>query len=340
MPAHNSTSRKIAVVYHQLPESMAVHQQDILDYVDEISSPLIEAGYEPVPVPVTLDLSDMLARISTIEPLLVFNLVEAIHDLDCLLHLVPSVLEAFRIPFTGVGARGNFLTTDKLLAKDIMRLAGLPTPPWQRCDALSLSGPTALPLPAIVKPVATDASRDIDERSYCRTQSDLAAKVASLAPALRHNFFAEHFVHGREFNVSMMATSDGVRVLPAAEMTFVDYPPDKPTIVDFKAKWVVESFEYAHTVRRFDFEESDLPLVDEIRRLSLRAWEVFGLQGYARVDMRIDTQGHPWILELNANPCITADAGFIAAGERAGLSYAQMIVAIVEDAVRRDAVRQ
>jgi D-alanine-D-alanine ligase len=328
--------RRAAVLYSRLPDEMTDDQQDILDYVDTVAGTLVEIGYEPALVPATLDMSDLIGRLKEIKPVFVVNLVDALHDHDQLLYLVPSVLEAFHIPCTGVNARGNFLTTDKILAKEMLELAGISTPPWQRCDDV-LSAGARVAMPCIVKPVCFDASRGMDEKSICREASELSKKVTALPPRDRFSFFAEHFIDGREFNLSVLAREDGVRVLPPAEMLFVDYPADKPKIVDFKAKWIPDSFEFTHTPRRFDFPDDDQPLLEELKSLSLRAWNLFGLSGYARVDFRVDRSGKPWVLEINANPCISPDAGFVAAAEKAGMTYTQIIKAIVDDTLRREA---
>jgi D-alanine-D-alanine ligase len=122
-------------------------------------------------------------------------------------------------------------------------------------------------------------------------------------------------------------------VLPPAETLFVGYPPDRPRIVDYEAKWAEGSFAYHNTPRRFAFGPEDRALVDELAALALRAWTLFGLAGYARVDFRVDAAGRPWILEVNTNPCIAPDAGFFAAAAEAGLSYQAMVARIVAAAL-------
>jgi D-alanine-D-alanine ligase len=334
--ASPAQEKRIAIAYTELLPDAREEQQDILNDVGLIARALKEAGYACTPIPVNLDLAALLARIRQVDPVVVFNMVEALVDHDRLIHLAPAVFDAFRVPYTGASAQGHFLTTDKVLAKEMLRLAGIPTPGWQRCDAVAKDG-VRVPLPCIVKPVLFDASRDIDEHSVFADGAALMARVNGLKRELRVEYLAEEFIDGREFNLSAIALDGGVRVLPAAEMTFVDYPPGKPAIVDFKAKWERGSFEYTHTVRRFDFPQSDAPLIEELKSLTLRCWSLFGLCGYARTDFRVDKTGRPWVLEVNANPCISPDAGFVAAGEKAGFTYAQLIAAIVDDALRRAA---
>ena len=123
-------------------------------------------------------------------------------------------------------------------------------------------------------------------------------------------------------------------MLPPAEIDFAAYPEHMPRIVDYRAKWVVDSFEYANTPRCFDFAEGDADLLAEMAEICRRAWLLLGLRGWARVDFRVDGGNRPWILEVNPNPCIAPDAGFVAASERAGLTPAEVVGAILDDALR------
>jgi len=118
-------------------------------------------------------------------------------------------------------------------------------------------------------------------------------------------------------------------VLPPAEIIFEGFGADQPKIVDYRAKWDAASYEYHHTPRCFDFAADDAPLIDRLKALALSCWELFDLGGYARVDFRVDSAGRPWVLEINANPCIAPDAGFAAAIERAGLTYDQAVERII-----------
>ena len=152
------------------------------------------------------------------------------------------------------------------------------------------------------------------------------------AERLGGEVFAEAYIAGREFNLSVLAGPDGPEVLPPAEIHFVDYPDDRPRIVGYRAKWDSDSFEYHHTPRSFDFPPPDAPLLAELCRLARACWDLFGLRGYARVDFRVDETGQPWVLEINANPCLSPDAGFGAAAERAGLSFPAVIARILADA--------
>jgi D-alanine-D-alanine ligase len=144
--------------------------------------------------------------------------------------------------------------------------------------------------------------------------------------------FAEQFIDGREFNLSVLACQGGAEVLPPAEMRFIDYPAGKWKVVGYRAKWDEASFESLHTQRSFEFAKSERPLLQNLIDMAKRCWHLFGLRGYARVDFRVDERNQPWVLEINANPCLSPDAGFVAAASQAGLSYRQVVERILQDA--------
>ncbi len=144
---------------------------------------------------------------------------------------------------------------------------------------------------------------------------------------------AETFLPGRELNVSLLAGEAGVEVLPIAEILYQDFPEGMSRVLGYEAKWDEGSFACTHTVRHFPDDPADEGLLARAREISRAAWKIFGLKGYARVDLRLDAAGEPHILEVNANPCLAADAGFMAAAERAGLSAKDVVERILRDSV-------
>ncbi len=295
---------------------------DTLVEARAIAATLRELGYEPTVVPVGLDLARLKTHLLGMAPHVVVNLVESLEGRGQLIGVVPVLLETLRLPFTGCASQALALTSHKLEAKRALVRAGVPTPP------VFESGATGR---WIVKSVWEHASLGIDDSSVAE-----AAAVERVLLARRAEFggdwFAERFVPGRELNVALLATAEGVRVLPVAEIRFEGFPANKPAIVGYAAKWHEDSFEYRNTVRTFAVEPQ---LCRQAERVALECWELFGLDGYARVDLRVDAAGKPWVLEVNANPCLSPDAGFAAALEAAGMKYSHAIAELVADAQRR-----
>ncbi|MHB8770251.1 MAG: D-alanine--D-alanine ligase family protein [Syntrophales bacterium] len=322
---------KIAVIHGEVSSDATRDELDVLTQVEQVSRGLAALGHEPVGVPVSLDLAQFSRTIARLCPAIAFNLVETLTGRGNLIHLVPAVLDALRLPYTGSGTEAMILTSNKVLAKKWLSASGLPTPPWftasERRENLQIEGPW------VVKSVWEHASVGLDEDSVlpAATGEALRAEMEARRDSLGGACLAEAFVDGREFNLSLLAGAEGPEVLPPAEIRFDAYPPGKIRVVGYRSKWEEGSFEFNNTPRSFDFPVADAALIAQLKELALKCWQCFNLRGYARVDFRIDREGRPWILEVNANPCLSPDAGFSAATQRAGLPFAEVLRRIIRD---------
>ena len=334
---------RVAILFNAISEQAKTDELDVLVQLESVSSSLGRLGHESVKVPCDLDVRRIVDALDEFKPDAVFNLVECLDGYGRLIFLVPAVLDAKGVGYTGSPAEALFLTSHKVLAKERIRAAGLPTPDWigpwpggGMAPIVERRARSRKKASFIVKAVWEHASFGMDDDVVVRQADDpkLMRMMEEWAPRLRGDCFAEEFVDGREFNISVIATADGPRVLPVAEILFVDYPEGKPKIVNYKAKWEEDSIEYQSTPRSFDFPPEDEKLLKELGRISRGAWDLFALRGYARVDFRVDPRGKPYILEINANPCISPDSGFIAAAQQGGFDYDAVIRVILEDAMR------
>lgn len=278
---------------------------------------------------VTLDHGgDTLDALAKDRPDLVFNLVEAINGAAGPAAAIPKALERRGLLFTGCGGEASWICRSKITQKVRMRAAGLPTPAWSQNG-----GSLAREPKVIVKSITEHASIGIDQSSVMsgrRAVQVMAEKMAQTDDP----HFAEVYVDGREFALSLLETPEGVRILPPAETLFVGYGESLHRIVDYDAKWTEGTHAYQNTPRRFDLPDHDRDLLKELTRLARACWDLFGLSGYARIDFRVDMNGQPWILEINTNPCLAPDAGFVAAAAEAGLTFEDLIADIVSSGLR------
>lgn len=361
-----SASLRIVIAHNAVAADAAPDDRDVLVQRDAILAALTECGHGCQSLACTLDLETARRRLLELRPDVVFNLVESLGGSDRLAHLFPALLETLAIPYTGNTAAALWLTNNKPAAKRRLVVAGLPTPAQLiAADPQSLN-PNPQPLAGrfIIKAIWEHASFGLRDDAIVDVPdaATLRRLVAERSARLGRECFAEQFIAGREFNLSLLCgqqvpSADAahelarlhrrgmpggdpgtqniatVQVLPPAEIDFSAFPPGKPRIVGFEAKWDAQSFEFQGTPRRFDFPPADQPLLDQLRRLALRCWEAFDLRGYVRVDFRVDEAGQPWILEINTNPCLSPDAGYAAALHRAGIRYADAIERIVEGAM-------
>jgi D-alanine-D-alanine ligase len=323
---------RVVVLHGKVAGDAGKDELDVLVQRDAVSTALADLGYNPTALPFSLDLQGVARELQDLRPAFVFNLVESVEGRGRLIHLAPSLLDHLQLPYTGSRTEAIFLTSNKLLGKQLLRAASIPTPPW-----FTLQDSPRQPLtqggPYIVKSVWEHASIGLDEESLVSTTNpeELRRVLGERQERLAGSCFAEAYIDGREFNLSLLADRDGPQLLPAAEIRFEGYPAGKPRLVSYRAKWDEDSVEYRHTQRSFEFSGEDRALLDNLARIALECWRAFGLKGYARVDFRVDQDGRPWVLEVNANPCLSPDAGFAAAAERAAIAYSRVIARIVAD---------
>jgi D-alanine-D-alanine ligase len=317
----------ILIIHDRLSKSASKDELDTRLQSEQVAAALRTLGHQVSHTVFSLDLLCMRSRIAKWNPDYVFNLVETLEG-SRLLHVAPALFETMGLSFSGGSSQGMMMTSDKPLAKRLMTIAGIPTPAW-----LALPDDEALAafvdIPVIVKPVTEEASVGISDDSV-RTYHTPLELLTAVKGTKSRPLFAEQYIEGREFNISVMPFDGVPTVLPIAEMLFLDYPAGKPTIAGYEAKWDESSFAYTHTQRSFIFPSQDDALLARLRELSLRCWELFGAKGYVRVDFRVDAVGNPYVLEVNINPCVALDSGFTAAAAQHGLSYNQMIERILK----------
>jgi D-alanine-D-alanine ligase len=319
---------RVAILHGAVAADAGPDEQDTLVQVDWLAETLRGLGFAPVPVPLSLDLGAARAQLGAIRPAFVVNIVESIDGQGRLIHLGPALLDSLGLPYTGSATEAIFQTSNKLVAKRMMAAAGIATPAWIEGEAApGFAGPY------IVKSVWEHASIGIDASSIVADPQKVPALLRRRQRRHGGDWFAERYVAGREFNLALLAGPDGMVLLPPAECIFHDYPEGKPRIVDYAAKWDDRSFEYHNTLRRYDFAPEDGPLLARLEAAALSCARLFDLHGYARVDVRVDAEGTPQVLEVNANPCLSPDAGFAAAAAAAGLDGAAVLRRIVADRV-------
>jgi D-alanine-D-alanine ligase len=314
-----SAAESVLVLHESLAIDARPDEQDTLAQVEQVCAALQRLGYRVSQLATDLDLQASVKAIDALAPDCIFNLVESLAGKGQLIHLLPALLTAIGRRFTGCGSDAMYLSSNKLMAKQWLRLNHLPTP----ASFLADEEVAEEDLTWIVKSVWEHASFGLDDGCVVSGVPAARARLRHCAGLHGGDWFAEQYIDGREFNVALLEIDARAIVLPIAEMAFIDYPRDKPRIVGYAAKWDQEAPEYYATQRAFT--PLAQPQQDAIEALGQACWQLFGLRGYARVDLRMDDAGRLWILEVNANPCLSDDAGFAAAASQAGIGYDDLV---------------
>ncbi len=319
----------VIILHSPLADSIGPDEEDVLVQAHALAESLRRLGWEPMIVPFDVDLHHTKTLLQHAHPRFVVNLVETLWGTGRCSYLAPMLLDSLAIPYTGSSPEALFLTSHKMLAKQYLSRAGLPTPP---AIAESSEIPrTLIPSPMIVKPLWEDGSVCISQESviWITSEEDALCAIQKGRTLCRCDVFLEQFIEGREFNLSLIGDSYHPEVLPIAEIIFTESYPGIFPILDYDAKWHPSSPAYRSTVRSFATINGTHGLAHSLEHLARACWKVFGLRGYARVDFRVDPEGKPWIIEINANPCIAPDGGFMASAREAGLTMDDVVARII-----------
>lgn len=312
----------------------------VLDEVSAVTNALVTLGIANRAVGVKR-LSDLSVVLSGADETVVFNLIEGFWDNSHEFNFVPAVVHAFGKACTGNDTNGMLLSLDKWQTKVLLQSASLPCPYGVKINQGDSIEQFSLPNGMyIVKPCLADASEGIDEINVASLSSkELKEAVLNIHEKMKQPVLVEQYIEGRELNISVIWEKGQPRVLPLAEIIFKDYGPDNPRVVGYKAKWDKDSFEYNNTVRSIPAELPE-EVINNIKSLAILACRALGCIDYCRVDFRLDENLNPYILEVNANPDISPDAGFVAALFADGLSFDAFIRLSIDNALFRQSKKE
>jgi D-alanine-D-alanine ligase len=227
---------------------------------------------------------------------------------------VQGILEWLGIPYTGSGVLASALAMDKLRTTRIWQAERLPTPPYAVLDKTTDLRAVArkLGLPLMVKPASEGSSIGM---SKVRTAGALDEAYA-LAANYDRVVIAEKFIEGTELTVGIL----GEQVLPIIKL---ETPRD---FYDYEAKYVADDTRYLIPCGLAPKKEA------EIQALCMKAFGTLGCQGWGRVDLMLNRQGRPFLLEVNTSPGMTDHSLVPMAARAVGLSYEDLCVKILEGA--------
>lgn len=330
---------RIAVIHNQPVSSTEYRAAEwgVVEQADSVIRALAAAGHMPIPFAAT-DAGALCDFLSRQRPELIFNCCESLAGRARFEMHVAAIFELYGIPFTGSSALSLGMALDKGLSKAVFAAAGVPTPLSMRFEPDAEMVVPGLSFPMIVKPVAEDASIGIDDAAVVHDAATLAARVRFVWRTFDQAALVEEFIEGREFNVSLLATSSSsLRVLPIAEIAFDALPPGRPQIVGYEAKWNEGSAAYRGTNVQCP-ARLDTDTAARIGQLALAAARAVGMRDYGRIDMRLrDRDQAVLVLEANPNPDLGPQAGFLRAAAAAGMGMQEAIMEIVNRAIERSA---
>ncbi len=305
-------------------------KNEVEEEIEFVEHALVDAGKRVTVLCIESDnVFSIVRKIEAIDPDIVFNFCESSNGDSLQEMYLASAFELRNVRYTGAPAFTLGLAVHKNLVKDILIRNNIPTPEFWFVP-LNLRFP-AIPsekFPLIVKPYKEDASIGIDNGSVVYTVKDLVKRIEFVWDAFKQHIVVERFLPGREFNVSILGNRN-LEVLPISEIDYSGMPDELENIVSYEAKWIEESVSYGKTK---PVCPACIPvnIETQLKDIALSSFKIIGCRHYGRIDMRLDEKGNPFVLEVNPNPDISPDAGFVRSAKNAGLAYNALINRIVD----------
>lgn len=314
-------------------------REDVLDVLrcrESVIYGLNSRGFSACPVDIAKEdflIKGRIARkIREKNPSCVFNLFEGFADASYLEIEFAEILESMGMPFTGNPSSTLALCLDKDLARRTLKASGLPVAPGM-CVSPGYDRESAknLRFPLFVKPRMEDSSVGIDERSLVGSKEELFRLLDERLAIYPDGLIVEEYIDGREFNAGFMGNYP-YELMAVSSIRF-GHDLERRSFLGYDSKWDPESDEYRNS-ESVPEEGIDPRMRSEICRISREAGRVMGCRGYFRVDLR-ERNGKLFVLEVNPNPDINTDSGFVKQSARRGLSYPEMVAGLVKASLDR-----
>lgn len=278
------------------------------------------------------NLERTIQKINYYSPDIIYNFVESIDGVASHEFCTAGLFELLEYEFTGNKpiTLGNCLNKGR--AKKILNSSGIKVP---KSVILSLDKRDSLnnfnlQYPVILKLLNEDASIGISEFSVVNSEDQLFKHINFLFDTYSQDIIVEEYIDGREINAAVL----GNEVLPLSEIIFDGLPEGLPKIVTYEGKWYEESIYYKYTKPNCP-ADIDKEIKKKIEETALKAFKALDCRDYARVDIRLDKNNNPYVIEVNPNPDISIDSGFARAAKAAGITYDNLLITIAEFALTR-----
>ena len=281
---------------------------------------LREAGYEVEALDFT---PETIHRIKEISPDVVFITLHGKNGED---GTVQGYLELLGIPYTGSGVLASAVCMNKVITKKLCSFEGLPTADFQVIKKRGFnrdSFNSALlmedfGLPLVVKPATQGSSVGT---SIVRESKNIVPAL-ELAFSLDEEILVEKFIAGTELTVTVLG-KDSLKTLPVIEIV------PKNEYYDYESKYMPGMSDHIIPARISEPER------EKVEEISCKAYEAVGCRGYARIDLILDREGNPYILEINTLPGMTGTSLVPDAARAAGIKFPELLDFFVKMALEK-----
>lgn len=315
-----------------LTEKVDLSENEFVTQIENIKKTLRKRFETVTVLSIGKNIPQSLVKMKKASPDIIFNFVEAVEGNANYESYIAGIFEILQLEYTGNKALtlGNCL--NKPRTKQVLQSFGIRTPNYylayfkKKIEEKEFK----LNFPVILKLVKEDASIGISEFSVAYDFKSMLKQLNFLFQNYKQDVLIEEYIKGREINAAIL----GNNILPLSEITFKNLPNDLPKIVTYEAKWSAGSIYYKNTLPVCPAKLDEKTKI-KIERMALDAFYAMDCRDYARVDFRLSKNNTPYVIEVNPNPDISKDSGFIRSAAAAGITYDEVLYTLAEFAIKR-----
>jgi D-alanine-D-alanine ligase len=283
--------------------------------------------------------SNLPYALKEIKPDICFNIAEGLGG-DAREAQVPALLEMLRIPYTGSRVVTSAISLDKTLTKRIWRDRNLPVAPFQEFYTGNEPLQPKLCFPLFVKPAREGTGMGVDGGAIVNTETELRERIKWVINTYRQPALVEHYLSGREFTVAVMGRSDSKLYSRHPEW----YDPDgfcRFPIMELDNSNSITPGIYGLAAKSKGIGEEGAPgffcpakvdtkLAKKLQHYAWRGHNILGALDISRVDIRLDANGQPCLIEINTLPGLTPDfSDLCVIANASGICYRELILEIL-----------
>lgn len=276
-------------------------------------------------------------QLKKIRPQIVFNIAEGLNGISREAQ-IPAMLDMLKIPYTGSDPLTLATCLDKSRTKEILSYYKIKTPAFITASAKDDLIKFDLKFPVMIKPVGEGSSKGIFNSSFITNMDELIKAVELNSKNYSQPSLIEEFLPGREFTVAIIGNGKSAEVLPIVEINFNELPAEMAPIYSYEAKWIVDRRENPLEIFTCPAKIS-IELEEKIKAAALNSYNILRCKDWSRIDVRLDSQGEPNIIELNPLPGILPNpkdnSCFPKAARAYGLNYHEMLNSVLLASARR-----
>jgi len=320
---------------HGDPDELAA-VLDTAATTEHIYGAMCRLGFHVSKVPVETSLDVFANHLKQYLPqnTLVFNNCDAFIGENIGSVRVMRLVEKLGFRHTGASADRIYDCIDKARTKTRLMRLGVPTPPFQVFE--QAKGDFLLKFPAIIKPVAEDASMGIDLESVVTNRKALFNRIEYVLSIYKEPAIVEEYIIGREFAVALWGNRN-IEALPVTEEDFGKITDPLKAFLTYESKWVESSLYFQETMSR---PAKLKPVVEmKVKEAAIDTYRAMGLRDWGRVDIRF-RDDIPFVIDVNEIPDLSPESGFPRTARLAGYTYDEMIEEILDIALRREGWRK